>query len=53
MHDEQTLQNTDKYHPPRKLEKGVWSAPLFKTNFRLNREFTPLRKFGQRFKENF
>ena len=53
MHDEQTLQNTDKYHPPRKLEKGVWSAPLFKTNFRLNKEFTSLKKFRQRFKENF
>lgn len=54
MHDEETLANTDKFHPPRKLNnEGQYTAPLFKTNFRLNKEFTPIKNFGTRITDNF
>ena len=55
MHDEESLANTDKYHPPRKYnsETDTWSAPLFDTNFRINREFTPITNFGSRITQSF
>ena len=54
MHDSETLINTNKYHPPRKLKpNGEWTTPLFDTNFRLNKEFTSITNFRNRMSQEF
>ena len=56
MHTETTLAISPKgkYHPPQKVDKITEEVyPIFPTNFRLNKEFIPLKKFTRRFTEKF